>query len=50
MFDRVRVPAARENVVAPLLVCDFFVIDVLVENPSDGRNDILREMVVPIRG
>jgi len=32
MFDRVRVPARAEGFVAPLVVGDFLIVHVLVEN------------------
>src|SRR5882757_2451099 len=42
MFDRVRVPATREGLVAPLVVGDFLIMDVLAENAREARDDLLQ--------
>jgi hypothetical protein len=41
MFDRMRIPAARENLAPPLLVGDLLVVDVLVEDARKSPDDLL---------
>ena len=41
MFDRMRIPAARENLAPPLLVGDLLVVDVPVEDVRKSPDDLL---------
>src|SRR6266705_1454074 len=40
MFDRMRIPASCENLAPPLIVGNFLVVDVPVEDASEGPDDL----------
>jgi hypothetical protein len=50
MFDRMRIPASRENLAPPLLVGNLLVVDVPVEDTRKGPTISLMELALPIAG
>src|SRR6266702_8460776 len=40
MFDRMRIPASRENLAPPLLVGDFLIVDIPVEDTRERTHDV----------